>query len=75
MSIYSGGTNRPVEFCYDFYILSDLIQKLTFLLVSLTVDSHSPTLLDLFIFSEASICSAMPFLPLGNPDHVVVSVS
>ena len=30
MSIYSGGTNRPVEFCYNFYILSDLIQKINF---------------------------------------------
>ena len=38
-------------------------------------DSHSPALLDLFISSEASICSTMPFPPLGNSDHVVVSVS
>ena len=38
-------------------------------------DSHSPALLDLFISSDASICSAMAFLPWGNSDHVVVSVS
>ena len=38
-------------------------------------DSHSPTLLDLFIPSDSSICSTMPFPPLGNSDHVVVSVS
>ena len=38
-------------------------------------DSHSPVLLDLFISSDASICSTMPFPPLGNSDHVVVSVS
>ena len=38
-------------------------------------DSHSPALLDLFIFSDASICSAMAFPPLGNSDYVVVSVS
>ena len=38
-------------------------------------DSHSPAFLDLFIFSDASICSAMVFPPLGNSDHVVVSVS
>ena len=38
-------------------------------------DSHSPVLLDLFISSDASICSAMAFPPLGNSDHVVVSVS
>ena len=36
---------------------------------------HSPTLLDLFLSSDASICSAMAFPPLENSDHVVVSVS
>ena len=29
----------------------------------------------LFLFSDASICSTMAFPPLGNSDHVVVSVS
>ena len=38
-------------------------------------DSHHPALLDLFISSNASICSTMAFPPLGNSDHVVVSVS
>ena len=38
-------------------------------------DSHSSTLCDLFISSEASICSTMALPPLGNSDHVVVSVS
>ena len=38
-------------------------------------DSHSPALLDLFLSSNASICSTMAFPPLGNPDHVFVSVS
>ena len=38
-------------------------------------DSHSPPLLDLFLSSDASICSTMGFPPLGNSDHVVVSVS
>ena len=28
-----------------------------------------------FLPSDASICSAMAFLPLGNSDNVVVSVS
>ena len=41
----------------------------------LDCDSHSTALLDLFIFSDASICSTMALLPLGNSDHVVVSVS
>ena len=38
-------------------------------------DCHSPVLLDLFISSEASICSTMVFFPLVFSDHVVVSVS
>ena len=38
-------------------------------------DSHSPALLDLFISSDASICSTMAFPSLGNSDHVVVPVS
>ena len=38
-------------------------------------DSHSPALLDLFISTDASICSKMAFSPLGNSDHVVASVS
>ena len=37
-------------------------------------DSHSPALLDLFLSSNASICSAMVFPPLKNSYHVVVSV-
>ena len=38
-------------------------------------DSHSPALLDFFLSSDASICSVMAFPPLGNSDHVIVSVS
>ena len=37
--------------------------------------SHSPALLDLFISSDTSVCSTVAFPPLGNSDHVVVSVS
>ena len=51
-----------------------LLRRLTFLLGSQT-DSHSPALLDFFLSSDASICSTMAFPPLGNSDHVVVSVS
>ena len=51
-----------------------LLRWLTFLLGSQT-DSHSPALLDFFLSSDASICSTMAFPPLGNFDHVVVSVS
>ena len=38
-------------------------------------DSHSPALLDLFIFSNTSICSTIAFPTVGNSDHVVISVS
>ena len=38
-------------------------------------DFHSPALLDLFLSSDASICSTMAFPQLGNSDHLVVSVS
>ena len=38
-------------------------------------DSHSPSLLDFFNSSVASICSTMAFPPLGNSDHTVASVS
>ena len=38
-------------------------------------DSHSSTLLDFFLSSDASICSAVAFPPLGGFDRVVVSVS
>ena len=38
-------------------------------------DSCSHALLDLLLSSDASICSTMAFPPLGNSDHVVVSVS
>ena len=36
-------------------------------------DIHSPAFLDLFLSSDASICSAMAFHPLGNSDHVANS--
>ena len=38
-------------------------------------DSHSPSLLDLFISSDASVFSTIAYSPLGNFNHVVVSVS
>ena len=51
-----------------------LLRWLSFLLGSQT-DSHSPALLDLFLSSDASICSTMAFPPVENSDHVVVSLS
>ena len=62
---YSGGTDRPGEPC-------DLVISVTRIP---DCDSHSPALLDLFPSSDASICSTMTFPPLGNSDHIDVSVS
>ena len=72
---YSGGTDRPGEFSYNFSILNDLTQIVNFPTRIPDCDSHSPVFLNLFISSDASICSAMAFRPLGNSDHSVVSVS
>ena len=72
---YSGGTDIPDELCYNFYISNDLTQMVNFPTQIPDCDSNSPTLLDLFLFSNAGICSKMAFPPLGNSDHVVVSVS
>ena len=71
----SGRTNRSRELCYNFSISNDLTQMVNFPTRIPDCDSHSPALLDLFISSDASICSTMAFPPLGNSDHVVVSVS
>ena len=68
---YSGGTDRPGELCYNFFILNDLIQMVNFPSWIADCDSHSATLLDLYLSSDASICSTMAFPPYGNSDHVV----
>ena len=71
---YSGGTDAQVNSVIIFLSQMTLLRWLTFLLGSQTV-ILSPALLDLFISSDASICSTMAFPSLGNSDHVVVSVS
>ena len=72
---YAGGTDRPGELSYNFSISNDLTQIVNFPTRIPDCDSHSPALLDFFLSSDASICSTMAFPPLGNSDHVVVSVS
>ena len=72
---YSGGTDRSGELCYNFSISYDLTQIVNFPTRIPDCDSHSPALLGLFLSSDASICSTMAFPPLGNSDHVAVSVS
>ena len=72
---YYDGTDRPGELCYNFSISNDLTQIVNFPTQIPDCVSHSPALLDLFLSSDTSICSTMAFPPLGNSDHVVVSVS
>ena len=72
---YSGGTDRPSELYYNFSISNDLTQIVNFPTRIPDCDSQSPALLDLFLSSGTSICSTMAFPPLGNSDHVFVSVS
>ena len=58
---YSGGTDKPGEPCHNFSISNDLTQMVNFLTRISDCDTHSPALLDLFISSDASICSIGKF--------------
>ena len=60
---YSGRTDRPGELCYNFSISNDLAQLVNFPSWIPDCDSHSSALLDLFLSSEASICSTKAFPP------------
>ena len=55
----SDGADRPDELCYNYFISNDLTHIVNF--PTWIPDSHSPALMDLFISSDASICSAMAF--------------
>ena len=72
---YSGGTDRSGELCYNFSISNNLTQMVNFPTLIPDCDSHSLPLMDLFLSSDASICSTMALPPLGNSDHVDVSIS
>ena len=72
---YSGGTDGSGKRCYNFSMSNDLIQMVNFLTRIPHQILHSLALLDLFLSSDASICSTMALLPLENSDPVFVSVS
>ena len=56
--------------------LTDLVNSvIIFLSQTILLRWLTFLLLDLFISSDASICSTMAFPPLGNSDHVLVSIS
>ena len=79
-SIIRIGLPIPVELidlvnCYNFSISNDLTHMVNFPTWIRDCNPHSRALLDLFISSDPSICSTMAFPPLGNSDHVVISVS
>ena len=59
---YSGGTDRLVNSAIIFLSHMTLLRWLTILLGSLT-DSHSPAPLDLILYTDTSICSALAFPP------------
>ena len=67
---YSVGSDRPGELCYSFSISNDLTQMVNFPTRIFDCDSHSPALLDLFLFYDVSVCSTMAFPPLGNSYRV-----
>ena len=71
---YYGGTDGPGELCYNFSISNDLTQMLNFPTYLPDCDSHSTAFLELFISSDARICSTMAIPPLGN-SNVAVAVS
>ena len=72
---YSGGTDQPGELCCNISISNDLTQVVNFPTRIPDCDSHCPAFLDLCISSDTTICFTKTFPPLGNSDHVVVSVS
>ena len=52
---YSGGTDRPSE------LSKDLTQMVNFSTWTPVRNSHSPALLDLFLYSDAVKCSTIAF--------------
>ena len=72
---YLRGTDEPGEYSFNFSITHDLTQVVDFPTCIPDSDTHRLALLDLFLTSDPELCSVEGFAPLGNSDHVVVSVS
>ena len=68
---YFGRTDRPSELCYNFFISNELTQIVNFPTQIPDCESHSPAFVDLFLPSDASLCSTIAFPPLGNFDHML----
>ena len=72
---YSGGTNRLGKPSYSFSMSNNPFQVINFPTRIPCCDSHSPDVLVFFVLCDPSICSTVAYLPLGNSDHFVFSVS
>ena len=59
---------------YNFSISNDITQMVNFPNQIPDCDSHGPALLDLFISSDATVCSRMAFSLLGNSNVVSVCI-
>ena len=59
---YSGGTDRPGEFCYKFSISNDLTQMVNFPTWISDCDSHNAALLYFISVFWCYICSTIAFL-------------
>lgn len=71
----SGHTDASGNHIFDFALSQSLSQIITFPTRYPDHDNHAPSLLDLCLVSDPSICTASSEAPLGNSDHVVISVS
>ena len=71
---YSGGTDRPGKLCC-YHKQPNSLQMFNFPTWIPNCDLHSHALFDFFLSSVASFCFTMALPPIGNSDHVVVSVS
>ena len=70
---YSGGTNRPCELRYNFYLKQPNSDG-SLSCSDPRLHSQSLALPDFFVSSDASISSTMAFPTLGNSDHLLVSI-
>ena len=71
---YSDGTDRPGE-PFSFSISNGLTKMVNFPILIPDGDSQESCSFGFIYIFWRSICSTKAFLPLGNSDHVVVSVS
>ena len=69
------GADQPCEYSFNFSITHDPTQVVDFPTRIPDSATHRLALLDLFITSDPGLCSVEAFGPLGNSDHVVISVS